>query len=103
MKKEEKIKMNEQVIDAYSKMINEELHYKERLRTCNARVYESDNYYVLESYRTIVAFIDKRTDTIFDILRLVYGYTATSAQHISKFAKDYSLTGYPWLVRYHEI
>ena len=103
MKKEEIKKMNEKVVDAYSQMINEEMHYLGRLRTCNARVYESEHYYILESYRTIVAFLDKRTDTIYDILRLVYGYTSTSAQHIVKFSHDYSLSGRPWLFRYHEI
>lgn len=60
-----------------------------RLRTCNARVYETDNYYFLESYNTFVAFIDKSTDTIYDVLRWVYGYTSTSAQHIAKFRHDY--------------
>ena len=60
-----------------------------KLRSCNARVYELPSYYVLESYNTIVAFIDKNTDTLYDVLRMVYGYTSTSAQHISKFEKDY--------------
>ena len=60
-----------------------------RLRSCSAWVAETDNYYILKSYNTMVAFIDKRTDTLYDVLRLVYGYTATSAQHISKFEKDY--------------
>ena len=60
-----------------------------RLRTCKAVVVETENYYILQSYRTTVAVIDKRTDTLYDVLRYVYGYTATSAQHISKFEKDY--------------
>lgn len=60
-----------------------------RLRTCSAGVYETDNFYLLRSYRTIIAVIDKRTDTLYDVLRIVYGYTATSAQHISKFESDY--------------
>lgn len=63
-------------------------NYK-RLRTCKAVVVETENYYILQSYRTTVAVIDKRTDTLYDVLRYVYGYTATSAQHISKFEKDY--------------
>ena len=46
-------------------------------------------YYVLRSYNTVVAAIDVRTDTLYDFLRYVYGYTATSAQHISKFSQDY--------------
>ena len=61
-----------------------------RLRSCTAFVYESTNYYYLRSYNVLVAIIDKRTDTLYDILRMVYGYTSTSAQHIRKFEKDYS-------------
>lgn len=60
-----------------------------RLRSCNAMVAETNRYYILQSYNTLVAFIDKTTDTLYDVLRYVYGYTATSAQHISKFEKDY--------------
>ena len=69
-------------------------HYGVRLRNCQAWVYESENYYFLRSYNTVVAFIDNKTKTCFDILRYVYGYTATSSQHISKFWHDY--TPYPW-------
>lgn len=60
-----------------------------RLRSCSAYVFENDNYYVLRSYNTIIAIIDKATDTMYDFLRLVYGYTSTSAQHIAKFRHDY--------------
>lgn len=61
----------------------------QRLRTCQAHVYETDSYYLLKSYTTFVAFIRKSDCECFDILRNVYGYSATSAQHISKFKKDY--------------
>ena len=60
-----------------------------RLRSCQAYVYETNNYFWLRSYGTFVAFIEKTTDTCYDILRMVYGYTATSALHISKFRYDY--------------
>ena len=60
-----------------------------RLRTCSAQVYETEHWYILESYSTLVACIAKDTDCGFDFLRYVYGYTATSAQHINKFFKDY--------------
>lgn len=62
-----------------------------RLRSCKAIVYHTiDNeFIVLQSYNTIVAFIDLETREAFDILRTKYGYTAISAQHISKFFKDY--------------
>lgn len=60
-----------------------------RLRTCSAVVYETENYYILQSYRTPIAVISKSTDTLYDVLRYVYGYTSTSAHHISKFSQDY--------------
>ena len=62
-----------------------------RLRSCSAEVSETDNYYVLRSYNTLVAFIDKRSDTLYDVLRYVYGYTATSAKHIAKFNHVYCI------------
>ena len=62
-----------------------------RLRTCNAMVYAYENekgrVYILKSYNTIVAAI-MPNGVCYDFLRYVYGYTATSAQHISKFFKD---------------
>lgn len=60
-----------------------------RLRNCKATVYETKNYIILRSYRTFVAAIHKGTRTGYDFLRDVYGYTATSAQHIRKFFVDY--------------
>lgn len=66
-----------------------------RLRSCKAKVaYVEDKeqgkaYWVLGSYSTIVAVIDIGTDSLLDFLRLSYGYTATSAQHIAKFSHDY--------------
>lgn len=67
-----------------------------RLRSCSAEVAPlcdpetgEVRYWLLRSYRTIVAAICTETDTLYDFLRYVYGYTATSAQHISKFSKDY--------------
>lgn len=60
-----------------------------RLRTCQATVYENERYIVLISYTTTVAFIDKQAGKLYDILRLVYGFTSTSAQHIAKFRQDY--------------
>ena len=65
-----------------------------RLRTCSAYVYETDRYYMLKSYSTVVAFIHKDDCECFDILRKVYGYTSTSAQNIAKFKKDYNAASY---------
>ena len=61
-----------------------------RLRTCQATVHENERYIVLISYTAIVAFIDKQEHVAYDILRLIYGYTSTSAQHIAKFFNDYA-------------
>ena len=59
------------------------------LRRCSAQVLETPSYFILRSYNTVVAVIDKQTGYTWDVLRMVYGYTATSAQHIAKFSKDY--------------
>ena len=64
-----------------------------RLRTCQAMVFEFEDCYILQSYHTIVAGIRKDTGEEFDFLRMVYGYTATSAQHIAKFFVDYGQDG----------
>lgn len=72
----------------------------EQLRSCNAKVYTGGNYYVLQSYNTVVAFIDRRADCLYDVLRLVYGYTSTSAQHISKFEHDYCAGDWRCKARY---
>lgn len=91
MRKKEQLEINKEVLDAIGRY-NEEHHSlgnSTRLRTCQAYVYETPTFYVLESYNTFVAIIEKSTDTCYDFLRYVYGYTSTSAQHINKFDKDY--------------
>nr|DAW97106.1 MAG TPA: hypothetical protein [Caudoviricetes sp.] len=60
-----------------------------RLRSCSAEVLETPNFFILRSYNTVVAVIDKMHRSTWDVLRMVYGYTATSAQHITKFTADY--------------
>lgn len=93
MGKKAQIENNKEVMMALDRF-NEELKYcsnsvGKRLRSCQAYVYETPSFYVLRSYNTVVAIIEKKTDTCYDFLRGVYGYTSTSAQHISKFDKDY--------------
>lgn len=79
-----------EVVDRYNEEVKKDcLHHGTRLRSCQAMVYETPSFYVLRSYRTVVAIIEKSTDTCYDFLRAVYGYTSTSAQHISKFDQDY--------------
>ncbi len=67
-----------------------EFYSCERLRTCQAMVYETENYFILKSYDTFVAVVCKIDNSRIDVLRYVYGYTATSAQHISKFFHDFA-------------
>ena len=90
-KRENQALCNKICIEVYEdamKELNGNYTFK-RLRSCSAVVYETPHYYVLKSYRTIIAVIDKATDTLYDVLRYVYGYTATSAKHVKKFGQDY--------------
>ena len=95
MKKAEQNRINEIVNTEYRKFEEEVQHggtqYIARLRSCSAEVWASDSYYILRSYNTIIAIIDSNGN-LYDFLRMVYGYKATSAQHISKFARDYGAT-----------
>lgn len=85
--------INAYVTDAVNKInLDGQQKYVGRLRTCSATVWETEHWYFLKSYATIVAAIDKETSIMYDFLRYVYGYTATSAQHIAKFAADYHAT-----------
>lgn len=104
MKKTEQKEINKKVesfIDRFNAN-TEELNSVKQLRSCQAKVYTYDSFYVLQSYGTIVAAIDRDTGIAYDFLRKVYGYTSTSAQHISKFFHDYSFakwypeTVYTW-------
>lgn len=93
LSKKVQLEANKEVLEAVDRY-NEEikvtvLHHGARLRTCQAYVYETPSFYVLRSYETVVAIIDKNSDICYDFLRGVYGYTNTSARHISKFDKDY--------------
>lgn len=93
MKKSEQKEINSLCELAFENAMNE-MHYVSfddavQLRSCKAYVYETEDYYVLRSYRSIVAVINKGTDVCYDVLRMVYGYTATSASHIAKFRHDY--------------
>ena len=92
MKKEQQKSMNNYVLKNYDvfrdTIANEYLKW-DRLRSCSAYVAETKDFFILKSYNTIVAFINKYTGQKFDFLRYVFGYTNTSAQHISKFFSDY--------------
>lgn len=95
MKKQEQLKINK-ICDGVFKASMRELRQQiyrepERLRSCQAWVYETKHFYVLRSYNTFIACISKKTDVLYDNLRREYGYTNTSGQHISKFSKYYGI------------
>ena len=79
------------VISEYDKICstiaNKGFGKKYRLDSCKAIVISSGEYTLLKSYDTIVATIDEQGFG-YDFLRYVYGYTSTSAKHISKFFKS---------------
>lgn len=95
MNKELQNTINAEVMENFNKAMEEynampsQIKFK-RLRSCSAEVCETENYYILRSYATFIAVIDKATCTCYDALRRVYGYTNTSAQHVAKFRHDYA-------------
>lgn len=92
MKKHEQRAINAKMVIALGK-INEAFYDtpddkmppKIRLNHCQAWTQDFEGFTILWSYWTAVAVYDKSTDTLYDLLRGVYGYTATSAKHIAKF------------------
>lgn len=98
MRKDCQVEINKKVEAIFEEISNLDMHERdiewERLRTCSAYVCKLKRFYILKSYSTIVAVIDTEDDICYDFLRKVYGYTATSAQHISKFQHDYGAG--PW-------
>ena len=102
----EQINHNIIAIEIFNNAMNEYtasgLNYKvHNLRSCNANVIETENYFILLSYFTHIAAIEKKSNICVDVLRHEYGYTSTSAQHIAKFKYDFSdknrvLTLYTW-------
>lgn len=97
MKKSEQIAINEKVKTMCSVFANTlattgtGTGESRRLRTCSATVYKVGDFWALRSFNTTIAIIDTTTDTLYDFLRMVYGYTSTSSQHIAKFNIDYSI------------
>ena len=92
MTKAMQAEINETVENAHAVTFSEYMHEHtawKQLRHCNAQVCETKNFYILKSYNSVVAAINKNANITYDFLRMVYGYTATSAQHISKFRHDY--------------
>ena len=65
-----------------------------KLYSCNAEILECTGILVLVSYGTPIAVYTDEW-SLYDCLRVVYGYTATSSQHICKFKKWLSENNYP--------
>lgn len=107
MRKQEQIRINglcEVIWNDAMKEYQEEFHNRvtpwRKLLSCQAFTVETDNYIYLKSYNTIIAVIDKTSDTLYDLLRGVYGYTATSAKHIAKFNNEMGYGKYGCKNRY---
>lgn len=58
-----------------------------KLYSCNAEIFECSGILILVSYGTPIAVFAPDDGTLYDCLRVVYGYTATSSHHIAKFRK----------------
>ena len=65
-----------------------------KLYSCNAEICEYKGFLALVSYKTPTAVYVPDNATLYDCLRIVYGYTATSAQHLSKFSKWLAMNNY---------
>lgn len=65
-----------------------------KLYSCNAEIRECMGILALVSYGTPIA-VYTTDGSLYDCLRVVYGYTATSSQHISKFKKWLAENNYP--------
>lgn len=107
MKKSTQLAMNDVAIDALNSFLQDvhENHawYSKDFRRCNGEVFVNARYTWLKSYNTIVAFIDHNDGVACDVLRYVYGYTATSAQHIAKFFHDYAPSDYYERITYKAV
>lgn len=88
-KREMQVKINQEVLSNWAQV--KELWDKvpnnatvTRIDYCQCGYIVWGQYIFLVSYSTMVAYIDP-DGVLVDVLRLVYGYTATSAKHIAKF------------------
>ena len=65
-----------------------------KLYSCNAEIWGCTGILVLVSYGTPIAVYTDEW-SLYDCLRVVYGYSATSSQHICKFRKWLAENNYP--------
>lgn len=59
----------------------------ERLYKCKANIVWGYGTLILYSYGTPIVAVDIQSKVCYECLRPIYGYTATSNQHIAKFKK----------------
>lgn len=91
MKKAEQKIINEKCMEKWAEAyeyIGKNDYKIKPFRKCSAELIVSDKYIFLRSYRTLIAVYDIGENAVYDCLRYMYGYTATSSQHISKFYHD---------------
>ena len=85
-------RINEMCLDVYRKACEEYFNCESNIKPfckCTANVCDTSSYFLLRSYNTIVAVIEKSSGNCYEILLVAHGYTATIAQHIAKFSNDY--------------
>lgn len=92
-KREMKVKINREVLSnwARTKEVWDSVPDNAtvtRIDYCQCGYIVWRRYIFLVSYSTMIAYIDP-DGVLVDILRLVYGYTATSAKHIAKFRNKF--------------
>ena len=66
-----------------------------KLYSCNAEIWEYKGFIALVSYYTPIAVYTPDDESLYDCLRIVFGYTATSSKHISKFSNWLAENNYP--------
>lgn len=66
-----------------------------KLYSCNAEIWEYRGMFALVSYGTPIAVYSQGDGSLYDCLRVVYGYTAISNQHVFKFKKWLVENNYP--------
>lgn len=100
MKKQEQLSINSKIYlvmdkcyEVFCNTTEDKMPPKVRLNHCHAWTQDFEEFIILWSYNNPVAVYEKSTETLYekstealyDMLRGVYAYTATSAQHIAKF------------------
>lgn len=90
MKKNEQIEINtyvENIVNDINALLRTEkqIQWKQLYHCSAGTCIVKGDWILLRSYSTIVAAYNIYNAELFDFLRLVYGYTSTSAQHIAKF------------------